>query len=204
MWQDKVTVIGVIIVLTLITIMLMIFMPNATCFYSEEEIGYEFGSIAKKEIFEYVSDKIDKTGFDSNGTQVLYQNGQPQPAAYKHEYLYETLNCIHGIQTAFLQEIPKKTTKKKQKYHQGSAPYANETIRCVLPMDVSGPKRSGIWVDGQQKFFNEGEWVFYDNSKISQVYNKHKRNSSYILVVDVTRPPSIPKGASSVTDSGLF
>ena len=87
---------------------------------------------------------------------------------------------------------------------QGCKDFANVTLRCVLPLKIAAAQKSGIWVDGESKFYDDGQWIIYDDSRKNTYYNKHKRKDTHLLVVDVDRPANLPQGISVNTNKSLF
>lgn len=191
----------VVVALIAITFLLLIFMPTPNCFFSFDEIDNSMLVFCVEPVFEKLVKEIDGATYDNNGVRMLYQNGQLHDNMEAHPELYELLRTIPDIERAFLKHVTKKTKSVKRK---GSANISNKSLRCVLPIDIPAAKKSGIWVDGEKKFFRDMEWVIYDNSREHSYYNKHKRLDLYILVVDVARPNSIPMGIASCDHDVLF
>lgn len=197
--MDYLFVGSVVVALIAITFLLLIFMPTPNCFFSFESIGESMDEL-NSDTFKKIVEEVHTT-YDNNGVRMLYQNGQLHKNMESHPVLYDMLLTVPHLERAFLKHITKKTKSPKQK---GSANTSNKSLRCILPIDIPAAKKSGIWVDGEKKFFSDGIWVIYDNSRESSYYNKHKRLDLYILVVDVSRPVSIPMGIAVDDHDVLF
>lgn len=200
--MDKILGVALALAFVIITFLWLIFMPTPKCFFSMEQFSYQFSCLARPENYSKIQQEIDISQYDENGQQIIYTDGMPTEHAERYPYLYESLRTLPKVKKAFLQRVPKKfnTTQKRKGLH----PYSNNTIRCVLPLITPSTRKSSIWVDGESKFFVESEWLFYDDSRNSTVCNKHKRQDLHLLVVDIMRPHSIPKGIAVDTESTLF
>jgi len=156
---------------------------------------------SKEETFEELVNEIEKVHYDANGIRMLYQNNELHENMNTHPKLYELLRTVPDVERVFLKHVTKKTKSQKR---QGSANTANNTLRCVLPIDIPAAKKSGMWVDGEKRFYRDRDWVIYDDSRESSYYNKHKRLDLYLLVVDIARPESIPMGIATDDHDILF
>ncbi len=132
--------------------------------------------------------------------KILYDGTTSVDSKYYPE-LYKILNVIPNIERVFVVELP---IKSEQPQRKGCSSFANNTLRCIVPVKISGKRRSGMWVDGQPKLFDEGTAIIYDHSRINYVYNKHKRSSTYLVIFDVKRPHSIPFGISDENHNIMF
>ena len=200
--MPSIFVIGLALALIVTTFLLLIFMPTPNCFFSMDKISYQFSYLTRKEQFEKIKNTLDITKYDIDNRQMLYENGMPTEIAENYVEVYDMLRTLPNVERAFFQSVDKKTTDLEKR--KGSAHYANNTIRCVLPIILPALRKTSIWVDGESKFFNEGEWLFYDDSRDSVVCNKHKRNNLHLLVVDIIRPNDIPQGIATKIHTTLF
>ena len=115
----------------------------------------------------------------------------------KYSQLYELLRCIPSITCVGILNI-------NNKFHQsrkyGFNEIANNTIRYFYTIKVSSIYKSGIWIDGEKKFFIEDEWICGDMSREHSLFNKDKINKTIVLFIDIERPSSIHKGNSPNKD----
>jgi hypothetical protein len=198
---DYLLITGVVIALIVITFLLLIFMPTPNCYYSFDEIGDDLAKLSKEETFNDLVKEIDGIEYDANGIRMMYQDGVLHANMNSHPKLYELLRTVPDVKRVFLKHIKKKEKSQKRK---GSSKFANLHLRCVLPIDISGAKKSGMWVDGETRFYHDRDWTIYDDSRENSYYNKHKRLDVYLLVVDIDRPKSIPIGISTEENDTIF
>jgi hypothetical protein len=186
----------ILITIILITFILLICMPKPKCYFDVDEICKELLPIIENEqlvpelmeLFEKQTEKTDRTH------HYIYNDNQVTIDTSSISTSYDLFRTIPNVRNILVVKLNGSTDISKKK---GSATLSNNTLRCVLPLKISGAKKSGIWVDGETKFFTEGEWIIYDNSREHSVFNKHKRRESYILVIDIDRPDNIPLGIST-------
>jgi hypothetical protein len=198
---DYLLITGVVIALIAITFLLLIFMPTPNCYYSFDEIGDDLAKFSNEETFNELVKEIDGIDYDANGIRMLYQDGVLHANMNIHPKLYELLRTVPDVKRVFLKQIEKKEKSHKRK---GSSKFANTHLRCILPIDISGTKKSGMWVDGETRFYRDRDWIIYDDSRENSYYNKHKRLDVYLLVVDIDRPELIPIGISTEENATIF
>lgn len=75
--------------------------------------------------------------------------------------------------------------------HRGWGPLANGILRCHLGIDV--PDNCGCVCENWVQPHENGGWVIFDDSKMHTSFNYGERKR-YIMIVDITRPESIPRG----------
>jgi hypothetical protein len=192
---------SIILALIVTTFILLIFMPNSKCYFDFDDIGNDLAKFSYKDHFDNLLNEQQDITYDDNGIHMLYQNNELHPNMDKHPKLYELLKTVPNVERVFIKHIKKKTETKKQK---GSANTSNNTLRCILPIKIPAAKKSGMWLDGQPYLFMDMNWVIYDDSRESTVYNQHKRNDLHLLVIDVTRPKKVPIGIAIDSHSQIF
>jgi hypothetical protein len=199
--MDKLIAGCIILVLVIITFLLLIFMPTPNCYFSFDEIGHEFAKFSTEENFQSLVTEIENSIYDKNNIRMLYQNGMLHENFVDHPKLYSLIRTVPNVERVFLKKVTKKSHSDKRK---GSANTSNNTFRCVLPIDIPGAKKSGMWLDGESRLYRDMDWIIYDDSRTSTYYNNHKRCDLYLLVVDVTRPSNIPMGIAITNHNILF
>jgi len=193
---------AIIIVLIVITFLLLIFMPKPHCYFSFDDIGDELKELTQDDNFEIIQKNLSASisNYD-NDIIMLYDNGKINDNFNTHLKLYELMEKVPNVKRIFFKRIKKKT--KKQIKRRGLASFANNTLRCVLPIKISAYKKTGMWLDGESKFYKNKEMIIYDDSRENSYYNKHK-NDTHLLVIDIERPNSIPKGISLEKANVIF
>lgn len=202
-WVSKyIVVVAIVILLIIVTFLLLIFMPKPKCYFDVSEICKELLLLSKDEYFKKIQEEVEKKCIDMGDledqknpvkSKIVYKNNQVCETVNDIPETYELLRTVPNIRQISIIVINKKAELPKCKGSE-SAQFSNQTLRCILPIKISAAKRCGIWVDGETKFFSEGEWIMYDNSREHSVHNKHKRLPVYLLVVDIDRPNHIPIG----------
>ena len=77
---------------------------------------------------------------------------------------------------------------------------ANHTIRYFYTIKHSATNKSGIWIDGECRFFTEKEWICGDMSREHSLFNKNKKLYTTVLFIDIDRHESIHDGCSPNSD----
>lgn len=203
--MDWILITGVVIALVIITFMLLIFLPRPKQFFHIEDIDNSLKHFENEKLFKIIEQELF-TGENPNftadeGLFIVYKDGQLCIDETRFPYLYLSLRALPDVQTVFLAHIPPKINMQKRK---GSSGYANNKIRCVMPIRISGAKKSGIWNDGETKLFMDREWVIYDDTHENSMFNKHRRLSTWLLVVDIQRPAKLPAGIATTVHDNLF
>lgn len=192
---------GVIVLcIIIITVVVMIILPGHNCFYDYCDTSDEF-----KNFLDPAWNKLLKEECldlqDNEKTKFIFKNNQVLVNPKRIPCLYKLLETIPNIRCVFLQQIPTRTRGAKR---QGAKNIANYTIRCVLPIELSSSKKSGMWIDGSRKIYQDKTWIFYDDSRESSVFNTHGKKQTYLLVIDIDRPNHIPIGISEEKTSSYF
>jgi len=117
----------------------------------------------------------------------------------KFPVVCELLRRIPGLRTAGFSKLGPHTSLQ---FHKGWADLSNHVLRCHLPIQVPvGDIVCGVLCDGNIQFHKRGEWVVFDDSKRHKAFN-HSDEERTVLLLDIQRPDSVPKGTSTVMMSG--
>ncbi len=199
-------IIAIIIVAVITTFLLLIFLPRPKCFYSFDEVYKDMASVnpelsdneisrlfqddANKEIKSKTSDGQSDKKIRELQVIDIYKDNELLIDMVDYPMLNNLLLQLPDLRAVSIINLPAKYRERKEKGPEIS----NTTLRAVLPIQISGVKKSGIWCDGETRLFNEKQWVIYDNSREHSIFNKHKQLATRILVVDIERPTILPKG----------
>ena len=181
--------ISIVIVLLIAGFMLFFFMPKPQVFFSPYTNTIAvFGmnhDVIKKEILQYTdSPVIPIYGFG----EIMSQN---------YPETYRLLRCMPYVRFAGVITLKPKFQQVKEYSY---AAVADHTIRYFYTIKESGGHKSGIWVDGEKRFFSEKEWVCGDMSREHSLFNNDKESTSVVLFVDIDRHESIHVGSSPNLD----
>ena len=106
------------------------------------------------------------------------------------------LKQIPGLRTAGFSRLGPYTALK---YHRGWASLSNHVLRCHLPVKVpEGEILCGVVVNDVFQFHREGEWIVFDDSKLHKAFNFHPSEDRIVLLLDIQRPSTVPRGTSTV------
>lgn len=178
--------VAVVIVLLVLGFILFIFMPKPTVFFDV--------TIAETKLFEDSHEEIVKEiqEVGSNNPVIpIYYDGHIYTD--KYPVIYELLRCIPDVKMAGIINIKPKFEQKRQ---YGISRLVNDTVRYFYTVKHSATLRSGIWIDGAQKFFYNKEWIVGDMSREHSLFNKNRKEYTTVIFIDVQRPPSIHTGCS--------
>lgn len=180
-----ITAIAIVLLLIVISILLMIFLPQSVAFFPVEEFPH---TTILKDYYDIISEEC-KIENITNTITYLYTN------KFNMDYpeTCRVISCIPNIKHAMLVKIDPKTEHPISK---GPAWLANSTLRVVMPIKTSAVKKSGVWVDGQKKLFLPRELYIYDNSREHSLFNNHKRNSTLLCVIDIEKSKKYKYGIS--------
>jgi hypothetical protein len=182
--------IAIVTLLIIVTILLLIFVPKPKCYFDPIDIFAELLLLTTDECFTNIKDECSKLVFDKELT--LYTNDKVSDELNNMPKTYEILTTIPNLINVKLYKLDKKTNTHKAK---GDI-YTNSIIRAILPIDACNSRKSHVWCDGEKRLFTNSGLIVYDPSRESQMINNHKRLSTTLLLIDITRPDSIPKGVA--------
>jgi hypothetical protein len=185
------------VVLCTITILLLFFLPKPKSFFDPhinktltilesnfDIIQKELNVVEPFTIYDETATELTDNLVDNMTNDLVNKlNEIPQT--------YEFLRTIKGIKKVYIEDLPAKLKTERQK---GDPLVDNTTLTCILPINISCGKKNSIWVDGEIKFFTEGELILYDASREKIMENKHFDKSTRVLFIIIDRPIDIPTG----------
>ena len=187
----------IFVTLMVCTLIFIIVAPKHKYYFSPEIYPF-LSNLNQVENFE----QIKKECSDISDTIILYSNNTVENNIInKFTNTYNLLRTIPDVRNIFLTVLKPKT---KTTRHKGSADLANWTLRCILPIEISHEKKTGVWVDGKNKFYEENQWIIYDNSRENNTFNTNKLKKTVLLVVDIDRPTYVPRGISVENNNRLL
>jgi hypothetical protein len=181
--------IAIVIVLIVLSFILFIFMPKAKVFFEPYKESI---------VFSQNHDQLKKSleNIDTNCSVIpIYSDGEIINTNYP--FLYELIRCLPDVKYAGILVLKPLFGQVKQ---YGYDKITDGTLRHFYCVKQSATQKSGIWVDGEKKFFSEKEWICGDMSRENSLFNKNKKNVSVIVFIDIERPSGINKGRSPNND----
>lgn len=169
-------------------ILLWVFMPKAKVFYDVEN------TIDENDCDKILSEIKKETPIEQleHFTPLYYD----EEFCEKNYGVQDLLNKIpYEIRTVALIRIPPRFRQKKQ---WGIASYANHILRCYVTLQHSATKKSGIWVDGEKKFFSNGCLICFDPTREHSLFNTFGYESAVVLMIDIVR--NIPGNSPNIID----
>jgi hypothetical protein len=166
----------IIILILIICFILFVFLPRPGGF---SEVMFDLSPI--NDNFSEIKKEINDNK-DSLPVIPIYGNKKIYDLRFKT--LYNCLNSIKGVQYTYIGIINLKP-KFGMKKNKGYSNNANIITRYFLCIDESGTKKSGIWIDGEKKFFSKSKWICADISREHSLFNRSKYDNSVILFVDI-------------------
>jgi hypothetical protein len=127
-------------------------------------------------------------------------NAKESKREYQESDFPTVMELTKGLKNVVLVGAIKVGKQFQQSKYCGYAAHSNTTLRYFYIIDSPGINRTGIWIDGEKRFFNENQWICGDVSKETSLFNKDKYNYAYLLFIDILRPETIKKGESSNMD----
>jgi hypothetical protein len=185
---------SVLVLFIVVTFILLIFLPKSV-YWFEATICPELKLLSENEHINIMKTELIPL-LDKCEYKFIYKDSEvfidkEIPKSYD---LFRTIPNIRRITLVKL--LPK--TQLDRSY---GGLFSNKTIRCILPLKISGALQSGIWIDGENKFYMD-QWIIFDNSREHAMFNEHKRLLSYILIIDIDRDEKIPIGIA-IKDSDM-
>ena len=99
--------------------------------------------------------------------------------------LAELLLKMPGLRTAIFSRVGPGTTIKP---HRGPFLLSSHILRCHF--GISAPVKSGVWVRGEFRQQEVGEWIVFDDLCMHSGLNEHASEPKVVLLVDLKRPAS--------------
>lgn len=183
--------IAFLILLIIITIFLLIFTPKPKCFFNVFYTCKELLLLENDFHFNNIKEEIYNFSKNNENNIILFENNKLNNQFVYLPKTYEILRTIPNLKNIQLLFIKNDTKNKKNK---GDPDIVNDTLSVILPIKISGLKKTKIWCDGESKFFEEGKIIIFDASRYHLLHNKHKKNTTVYLQLIIDRPENIPKG----------
>ena len=187
---------AIVIILLIAGFMLFFFMPKPIVFFdphkSITDILNENYDNIKKEIVDNQVEEVKDP--------VIPIYGFNEIKSYDYPVIYNLLQDIREIQTIGIINIKPKFQQIKE---YGMASIVNDTIRYFYTIQESAGHKSGIWIDGERRFFSNKECIVGDMSREHSLFNKDKELWATVLFIDVARQyydQNIPTGNSPNQD----
>jgi len=203
-WSDYFLAGGIAFAFIIVTFLLLIFMPKPKSYFDIDDVAPELNILTQDEYFTSIKNELTEwvTNTEENSNlHIIHYANDTLVDSQLIPNTFDILQTIPDIASVFVAKVNKKTEITQRK---GSADYANNTLRCILPISISGEKKSGIWNDGETKLFVEKELIIHDDSRPNSVFNKHKRKDTILLIIDVERPSRYPAGIALENHDVLF
>lgn len=118
------------------------------------------------------------------------------------------LRSVPGLRTALFSRLGPNTSLAS---HQGWAQLSNHVLRCHVTLSLptsefsttrsnlleSGPpKPCGIIVGEEIQYHELGKVIVFDDSLLHSAFNNHAIEHRVVLIVDIARPSSAPRGSA--------
>jgi hypothetical protein len=183
---------AIVLILTIVFFVLFIFSPKPTVFFDPFIDKIELEDFSKS--IDYIKKEIEDSKIELPVIPLLYKNTL---ISKKFPIITNLITNISDVTYAGIIKLKPKFEQIKQ---YGYAVNANNVLRYFFCVEQSATNKSGIWIDGSKKFFNNNEWICADISREHSLFNKNKDSNTTVLFFDVMRPDSINKGNSPNTD----
>ena len=181
--------VATVLAFIIVVFILLIFMPKPKVFFDIYIEGTENFNKQHAQIEKEVKDVGDVS-------PVIPIFGNGAIVDTRFPVIYELLRSLPFVRYAGLINIKPKFEQVRQ---YGWDINSNNTIRYYYAITHSAAQKSGIWIDGQKKFFYSNEWIVGDISREHSLFNKNKKESTVVLFIDVDRC-DINKGNSPNSD----
>lgn len=162
----------IVLCLIIITVLLVIFMPRPKCYYSSNEIHPAFVELERKQFLDYI-----QTAYSDTTACNLYNDNELLIRDPITEWI---VLSIPGIKSIDIREL-------NAAYSTGKITNQQNLLAVVIPIKLSGVKKTFIWTDGEKKFFKDGQLIIYDSAKEHFFQNKHKRLATRYLHILLDR-----------------
>ncbi len=198
--MDWLFTISLSIVLLIAGFMLFFFMPKPKVFFDTYtntiEIFKQNHELVCNEVLG--NKNLGETNLDdSSRDPVVPIYGFGEIKTYEYPIVYNCLRCVPYVRFAGIITIKPKFQQARE---YGLDVIANHTMRYFYTLKESAGHKSGIWIDGEKRFFTEKEWICGDMSREHSLFNKDKERSSVVLFIDIDRHETIHEGRSPNKD----
>ncbi len=196
--ENSIISIAIVIILFMICLFALFLFPKPKVFFDikvdKDDLFDQYHNEIKTEI-ENQNNLYIKNGLikDEELLPVIPIYGLSYIESYKYKNIYELFRTIPYVRFAGIINL-KPAFEQCPSY--GYAEVANDTLRCFYAVNISSTNKSGIWIDGEKKFFVDRQWLICDISREHLLFNKDKYSYTTLLWVDIDRPDNIHKGCS--------
>ena len=181
--------ISIVIILLIAGFMLFFFMPKPKVFFDPYT-----NTIS---IFPTMHETIKAEIIKHETSPIIPIYGFGEIISRNYPKTYQLLRCIPYVRFAGIITLKPKFQQAKE---YTIASVANYTIRYFYTIQESAGHKSGIWIDGEKRFFTEKEWICGDMSREHSLFNKDKERKTIVLFVDIDRHENIHEGRSPNSD----
>lgn len=178
--------IAIVIVLLIVGFAFLFFMPKPQVFFE----SYSNVTTIWPNFHDKITEEINKIN-DTSPLIPLYGFGVIHDNRY--EFVLEMLRSMPYVRFAGIINL---RPSFNQTSCYGFADVANHTIRYFYTVTESACNKSGIWIDGEKRFFSEKTWLCGDMSREHYLFNKDKYEKTTIIFIDIDRHPDIREGRS--------
>lgn len=182
--------VSLVIVFIVVGLMFFIFMPKPTVFFQPYTDATKLFVQEHDDIYLEIMN-------DDTTTPVIPIYGMGITRTFKYPKLYELLRSVPYVRYAGIINL-KPQFEQIREY--GFDNVTDHTIRHFYTIKQSGTNKSGIWIDGEKRFFSEKEWILGDMSREHSLFNKNKEDYTTVVFIDVDRHESIHPGRSPNSD----
>jgi hypothetical protein len=119
----------------------------------------------------------------------------PMVCTDKYPEILQQCLAVPNLWRAFIIKVARRT---EQKEHRCCAEWANNTLRCVIPIYVPQGNQTAVVVDQEIKFIKMNKPIVFDSSHPNRIFNNQKRRDAVLLILDIQRPANLPCGTSTV------
>lgn len=182
--------IAVVIILIVAGLFFFLFMPKPIVFFDP------YTNTTKLFIQEHDDLKKEILELDTK-TSVIPIYGLSTVRTDKYPKLYQLLRAMPCVRYAGIINIKPKFEQIRE---YGYDYAANHTTRYFYTIKASATNKSGIWIDGEKRFFVEKEWVVGDMSREHALFNKSKDSYTTVIFIDIDRHEKIHQGRSPNSD----
>lgn len=188
--MEWVYAVAIVIVVLIIGLMFFFFMPKPTVFYK----SYTNTINNFKDRHEEIKKEILTR---DTASSIIPIYGDSAVKSDKYPVTYELLRTMPYVRYAGIINLK---AKFEQASEYGYDKIANHTCRYFYAVNISGIKKSGIWIDGEKRFFKESGYICGDMSREHRLFNKDKSRTTTLIFIDIDRHPTIHVGRSPNSD----
>ncbi len=163
--MDIIIPVIIVILIIIITFLLLFFSPKPKCYYEINEINKSLNIFTDKNEMEKLRNHF---------------NNYPSDEIYNIDD-NNIFSDMIDIDITDIKIINLNTKISTDKY------YKTDKLLCIIPISMSNIRKSGIWVDGETKFFKLDNILICDIKKEYRIFSKNKRAKTKILTFLIDR-----------------